>query len=545
MMLMSSILFTFLVSSTLIASSDASAPFDIESFGAIAGIDTRSIALTNGLAFASAIAAANASLTSREVLVRSGRNYSYLPSVSDISGLTNVTLLIEGTLNLYTANFSDTKAPFPGWPSVYPGMGFSSCSNFAIISTTGKGVFNGRGNLWWWYTIFFGDHRNNLLNVYQCTNFTLSGVTFLNSPQWHMFLQDIQQANIFNVTVLVDIEDQLDALRYIGGGTARLNNISTSEDIAQVLRAAHLVGPADEIQLSTLMSRAPLDDVSNENLQTSRRAALTSTVMSESWFKPQWAITPPVPMVWALNTDGIDFTGSNIRVTNCRVTNFDDSVCVKPSGGTAATGGCTHDIYISDINVTYGVGVSMGSVPPHDDGNCIDNVIARRLTFDTPLKALYIKPNPSNDPNAFGAITNIVYEDIVIKNSLWWPIYVGLQQQDQPGSGGGTGCSFIFPLFNSTCPSDPRVTVANITYRNIDIYGGICAPGLLMANETNPGTGFIFDAVIGHNVSTWPFVGYYVNNVHGTTSGGTNPVPQGFVPTLLSPQDKDKKKHSR
>ena len=80
----------------------SSVPYDIESFGAVAGVDTRSVALTNGLAIASALSAANASSSAsdRSVLVRSDRNYSYLPSVSSIGNLADVTFYIEGRLEL-------------------------------------------------------------------------------------------------------------------------------------------------------------------------------------------------------------------------------------------------------------------------------------------------------------------------------------------------------------------------------------------------------------------------------------------------------------
>lgn len=203
-------------------------------------------------------------------------------------------------------------------------------------------------------------------------------------------------------------------------------------------------------------------------------------------------------------------------------------MCVKPSSGYPPNG-CTRDVRIADIAVTYGVGVSMGSVPPDVGGDCIDGVTASRLSFDTPLKAMYVKPNPARDGGASGAIVNVVYEDVVVRDALWWPIWVGTQQQHQPGSSSGTGCPFYFPLLNSTCPTDPEVTLANITFRRVDIFGGLLSPGILIANASNPGTGFVFDAVVAHNASTWPVKGgYLVANVNGVATGGTSPVPVGF-----------------
>lgn len=211
------------------------------------------------------------------------------------------------------------------------------------------------------------------------------------------------------------------------------------------------------------------------------------------------------------------------------VTNFDDSVCVKPSSGSASSGGCTRGVRIADVAVTYGVGVSMGSVPPDSGGDCIDDVVAARLTFDTPLKAMYVKPNPAKGAGNYGAITNVLYEDVRVADALWWAIWVGPQQQHQPGGGADTGCSFIFPLLNSTCPTDPQVTLANITFRRVDIAGGLLSPGVLLANASNPGTGFVFDGVVVRNSSGWPVKGgWLVEEVAGVARNGTTPVPGGW-----------------
>ena len=361
----------------------------------------------------------------------------------------------------------------------------------------------------------------------------LDGVTFLNSPTWHMFLSAQTNATVRGVTVLVDIEDQLDVYRYIGGAPP-------SASLPEVLRAAERIGPSNAAQLEawragggSLAARAARQD---PLLRAARAQAIPPAIRAMPWYQPAWRITPPVPMVWALNTDGIDFSGQGITVSNCSVTNFDDSVCVKPSfspDGSAAA--CTSSVSISDIAITYGVGVSMGSVPPDamPGCNCIDGVHAARLDFESPLKAVYIKPNPAKrDPGGdCGRIANVVYEDVTVRNALWWAVWVGTQQQHQPGgSGGDTGCSFLYPLLNSSCPTDPQVTVANITLRRMATHGGLLSPGVLIANASNPGVGFVFDGVVAHNASAWPEAqGYLVQHVQGVARGGTFPVPTGFT----------------
>ena len=53
-----------------------------------------------------------------------------------------------------------------------------------------------------------------------CDGFTLDGVAFLNSPQYHVNLHNVRDALVQGVTVLVDIEDQLQIFRYLGGAPA-------------------------------------------------------------------------------------------------------------------------------------------------------------------------------------------------------------------------------------------------------------------------------------------------------------------------------------
>jgi len=568
---------TEFTSSTSLPKLENFIPFNIESFGAIANIDTHAQALQNGAAFNLALQAAlnSTNSTTRAVLVPA-KIYSYLPTVSSWNNVQDITIFIEGTLNVSTANFSSS---FPGWPNPYPVLSFSTCSNLNIISTTQKGLINGRGNLWWWYTIFIGDHRNNLLYVDSCTNMVLAGITFLNAPQYHVNLRDMFGVQVYNVTVLVDIEDQLNIYRYLGGDNTTITTnsmISTNTD-KELSLSSSSINPADVTALLWKVAYASeLHSVSSTdyNLLLSDTVAssffhnmipLTADeifhnrayllahsqhptiqqVRQESWFQNlqkellsssasvYYGVVPPVPMIWALNTDGIDISGRNIVVTNCSVTNFDDSVCAKPisSGGSSYGTNCTSNFTITNIDITWGVGVSMGSVPPDVGGNCISNLTASNVTFNNPLKAIYVKPNPEKfGQPATGLISNILYENINIIQPVWWSIWVGTQQQQQPGSS-GTGCSFLYPLFNSSCPTDPQVTVQNITLRNIQIYNPVLSTGVLLMNSSNPGTNFIWDNVYVHNISSFPEANgaYICENVQGIATGNTYPIPPCFT----------------
>ena len=72
-----------------------------------------------------------------------------------------------------------------------------------------------------------------------------------------------------------------------------------------------------------------------------------------------------------LNTDGIDPSGTDILIERVNITNYDDSVAVKPS---ANWGQCSERITIRDLNVWYSVGLTIGSVGASDGKNCVRNV---------------------------------------------------------------------------------------------------------------------------------------------------------------------------
>jgi len=67
--------------------------------------------------------------------------------------------------------------------------------------------------------------------------------------------------------------------------------------------------------------------------------------------------------------------------------------------------------------------------------------------MDYPIKGIYIKPNPGTSGD--GVIENILYENIVMNTPIWWAIWIGPQQQHQPG-GKMQGCAMTYP-FNPIC----------------------------------------------------------------------------------------------
>lgn len=260
-------------------------------------------------------------------------------------------------------------------------------------------------------------------------NLEFTGITWMNSPRFHLNIKDVDTMHMHDFTVYVDYMGQL--------------------DLGKLLLGADYSGMFSGINHMTL------------------------------------------PM-FPLNTDGLDIGGKNILIERLNITNFDDAVTIKASTRNHGYATCSENIIVRDCIVHFGVGMTIGSITPSDDYSCVNNVQFLNIEFHHPLKAIYVKTNPgvttSMEPGSGGRITNILYDNIVIHKAIWWTIYIGPQQQKQPG-GGGPGC-MLYPLI--PCETQPLIDVHDITVRNVQSYGSILPPGIVRCNETNVCTNMIF-----------------------------------------------------
>ena len=99
-------------------------------------------------------------------------------------------------------------------------------------------------------------------------------------------------------------------------------------------------------------------------------------------------------VTYALNTDGIDVAVENALIYNNVITNYDDAIVAKPCKSTGTYCKCSSNILAYNNSITYSTGLTIGSVPPNENTNCVRNVTFRDSTMFRPLKAIYIKPNP-------------------------------------------------------------------------------------------------------------------------------------------------------
>eukprot|EP01138_Halocafeteria_seosinensis_P012382 gb/GECG01012652.1/.p1 GENE.gb/GECG01012652.1/~~gb/GECG01012652.1/.p1 ORF type:complete len:498 (+),score=39.37 gb/GECG01012652.1/:1-1494(+) len=228
--------------------------------------------------------------------------------------------------------------------------------------------------------------------------------------------------------------------------------------------------------------------------------------------------------IFPLNTDGIDPRGVDVLIENVRIENFDDAVAVKPLTSEDPTFNCTRNVTVRNSFVRYGVGMTIGSVPPHPSTSCVRDVFFENITFESPIKAIYIKTNPGDKGD--GIIDNIHYTNISASNSFWYPIWIGPQQQQQQPGKTGTGCSFLYPIIPE-CPTQPRVTVSNVFIEDATFTHGWTLPGVLLCNETNPCQNFDFKRVI----NAGKFVvqkDYICKNVASSNCSECSPQPGCF-----------------
>lgn len=211
-------------------------------------------------------------------------------------------------------------------------------------------------------------------------------------------------------------------------------------------------------------------------------------------------------------------------IENVTIENFDDAIAVKPQNGGSYYSSCSQNMIIRNSVVNFSVGLSIGSVPPNTNVNCIKNITFDNIQMHHPIKAIYIKTNPGE--NGSGIIDGITYSNIHIRGSIWYPIWIGPQQQRQPGTP-GNGCSFFYPIIDE-CPTQALVPISNVKLINVTLAEGVFLPGVILCNETNPCSNFLFENV--RNTGFFIVQDNYVcENVQGTVIN-SNPNPGCFVP---------------
>jgi len=225
-----------------------------------------------------------------------------------------------------------------------------------------------------------------------------------------------------------------------------------------------------------------------------------------------------IDYIYPFNTDGVDFNGKDIYIHDLIISNYDDSVCVKPSRITTPsldgeTMTCSENILVENIYIYFGVGLSIGSVSSTEN-NCIRNVTFQNIYAYNPLKFIYIKTGNVDDAtDVNGIIENVTYRNMTAYDGVLWPIYIGPQQQKEPdGSGAG-----IWPDVN------PYITIKNILLENIKVtmVDNNIAAGVLRCGPTNPCKELEFRNVVVD--SNKQYICSESGTLYGTYNNESNP----------------------
>jgi len=336
-----------------------------------------------------------------------------------ISEVENLVLSIDGII--------EGVPDFEKWPITEachghycPMLGFYKCRNVTVTSSAPSwdagGIIDGRGYEWWWSEILqtLPCQRPKIMHWKYTTGIVIEKLHLRNSPFWNIDLDDVSNVVVRHVQVETDLDSQRKMMRKHG-------------------RTSHI---KDLLSLD----RTP-DAALKAKLDQSQ-----STVNWRDWLA-RTLIDLHVP-TFPLNTDGIDVKGTNIHIHDCKIRNFDDIVVPKPCDTNCKLGNCTQDILVENIEA-QGVGLSIGSVSPSPRHNCVKNVTFRNIKLSYPAKGVYIKSDPGD--RGSGEISSIRFENINIFRPLWWSVWIGPQQQHQPGWNWTEHeeCALDFPLGSS------------------------------------------------------------------------------------------------
>jgi polygalacturonase len=147
-----------------------------------------------------------------DAAARAGGGTVIIPAGNYVTGTlwlrSNITLHLEaGATLLGSQNFDD----FPHWssqwegPRVKPGRSSLICGEgLENIAITGRGVIDGRGQVWWdSQRKHPGAVRRPLLvRVVDCRNVLIDGITLRNSPMWSLSPLACDNVTITRVTVI-------------------------------------------------------------------------------------------------------------------------------------------------------------------------------------------------------------------------------------------------------------------------------------------------------------------------------------------------------
>ena len=206
------------------------AAHDIRDYGALADDDSLEAERKNQQAFTTAIIQANytEAEADREVIVPAGFTFHMLSVKA--SYISNLTITIDGTLMVskrhqkWSTHWDDAVNK----TQIDQFMEFREVHNFVI---RGSGTVDGQGYMWW-VREYFGNNKYNrphLLWLEGGTNLEFTGVRWVNSPFYHMWITDFDGAYFHDFEIFVNVKGQLELDKLLLGDNGIINGLGGLE----------------------------------------------------------------------------------------------------------------------------------------------------------------------------------------------------------------------------------------------------------------------------------------------------------------------------
>lgn len=99
----------------------------------------------------------------------------------------------------------------------------SGLNTYINLTILGKGTVDGQGYVWWWYVIANylpfrqnPDIRSHMFRIWESSNILIEGIRMVNSPLYHISLEDVDTVEVRDFEIYVDVHRQKSLLKELG-----------------------------------------------------------------------------------------------------------------------------------------------------------------------------------------------------------------------------------------------------------------------------------------------------------------------------------------
>lgn len=531
----------------------------IESCGAIPNVNSVSTARENGRALACALLSAASEST---VVVPYGARWFVIPYQSLDTLAPRVTLRIEGELVAH-----DSIKAWPRQGRAYLSLiAVHNASHFVI---EGDGMINGQGHNWWWHFVKPGSSlrthkRPILVEVGNCTDVVVRQISLLDSPRFNVYLGAVRRARVSGISIIVDWRKQR---RLLIDAAKRRSGIAWAIQYAWI----------SWFKPSWWSFPLPMFPFNTDGIDVSGEDILIENVVVSNW--DDVVAVKPGKRASQRNDDDDDFSGllkdeaippfsnwdwctRNVTIRNVttlfgagisvgsvhpseklpcvKEVKFENIVMFRPVKGPyvkpdLAPDYCEWKQNCAALiaNATFENVTMLGDSTPHWWGRFERRHRSRGGAYVEPRMPLenWARLRRKQGKLFAGSVSKLVAwltrppKASAVCRSKWfvnvlcfsWPIYVGTQQQQEPG---GTG-SGLWPK------PEPLVTVTNITFRRVRSRGGSWSQSAaaIRCDAKNPCTNIHLEDVTikGKFESGWRWICDDKRAAFGTEVGRVEP----------------------